>query len=177
MAAPIPPTTTPPPGPDPQQRTVTVTGLPPPPTPPAPPPAPRSRRLTRSRDDRVIAGVAGGIARYLGVDPVLIRLVWVVLMLVAGSGVLAYLIAWVVIPEDPAEVPDPGGGSPDRAADLEPTPRTISGGGALVGVLLVVVGSLLLADRLVPAIPWHYLGPTLLVVLGVLVLVRPGRAP
>ena len=58
-------------------------------------------RLYRSRDDRVIAGVAGGIARHLGVDPVLVRLATVALALAAGSGILAYLIAWVIIPEAP----------------------------------------------------------------------------
>ena len=52
--------------------------------------------------DRQVAGVCGRIARYVGVDPVLIRVAWVVLTIVPGAillGVLAYLVAWLIIPE------------------------------------------------------------------------------
>ncbi len=56
------------------------------------------RRLTRSSDRR-IAGVAGGIAEYFGIDPVIVRLAFVVAIFLGGTGVLAYLIAWIVVPE------------------------------------------------------------------------------
>jgi phage shock protein PspC (stress-responsive transcriptional regulator) len=67
------------------------------------------RRLTRSRTDRTIAGVCAGMADYLGVDVVLMRLAWVVLSIVPGAvigGVIVYLIAWILIPEatEPASV-------------------------------------------------------------------------
>ncbi len=62
------------------------------------------KRLYRSRSERKIAGVCGGLAAYMGVDPVIPRLVWVVFALAAGVGILAYLICWVVIPQEP-EVP------------------------------------------------------------------------
>jgi phage shock protein C len=62
--------------------------------PPAPP-----KRLTRSVTDKKIAGVCGGLADYLDIDPTLIRLVWVMLALFVGWGVLGYLIAWIVLPE------------------------------------------------------------------------------
>nr|WP_294695574.1 PspC domain-containing protein [uncultured Friedmanniella sp.] len=59
------------------------------------------RRLTRSRDDRVIAGVCGGLARYLNVDASLVRISAVVLtVLVSGLPVLLYLVAVFVVPED-----------------------------------------------------------------------------
>lgn len=67
-----------------------------------------ARRLTRSRTGK-IAGVCEGIADYLGVDPTFIRLFWVVLSVVPGiliGGVIAYLLAWLVIPEGPAAAPD-----------------------------------------------------------------------
>src|SRR5262245_17262584 len=57
-------------------------------------------RLTRSKDDRVIGGVAGGVARRLGISPTLVRLAWVVSVFFGGFGVLAYVILWVVVPED-----------------------------------------------------------------------------
>ena len=63
-----------------------------------------SRRLTRSRSDRKIAGVCGGLAAYFGIDPVIPRLIWVFLALGAGIGILAYLICWLVIPKEQATV-------------------------------------------------------------------------
>lgn len=59
------------------------------------------KRLYRSGNDRIIAGVCGGIAEYFGVDPVLVRLIWVLFALAGGSGVLLYLIAWLIIPRNP----------------------------------------------------------------------------
>ncbi|VVB79643.1 PspC domain protein [uncultured archaeon] len=58
------------------------------------------KRLYRSKTDRVIAGVCGGIGEYLGIDPVIVRLVWVLLTLCAGAGILAYILAWVIIPKE-----------------------------------------------------------------------------
>lgn len=59
------------------------------------------RRLYRSRKEKVIAGVCGGIAEYFRIDPVIPRLVWVFLALGYGLGILAYLVCWVVIPQAP----------------------------------------------------------------------------
>ena len=57
-------------------------------------------RLYRGRDKK-IAGVCSGIAEYFGWDPTVVRLAWVIFMMVGGSGVLAYIIAMVVMPERP----------------------------------------------------------------------------
>jgi phage shock protein C len=59
------------------------------------------RRLYRSRNDRTLAGVCAGIAEYFGWDPTLVRLAWVLLTLLGGSGILLYLIMWLVVPETP----------------------------------------------------------------------------
>lgn len=60
------------------------------------------KKLHRSRKDRMIAGVCGGIAEYFDVDPVIIRLIAVVLLLPGGlPGLLPYLILWIVVPEAP----------------------------------------------------------------------------
>ena len=59
-----------------------------------------SKRLYRSRSDRKIAGVCGGLAGYFGIDPVIPRLVWIVFVLAAGMGVLAYIICWLVVPQE-----------------------------------------------------------------------------
>jgi len=61
---------------------------------------PEIKRLYRSRTERMIGGVCGGIAEYFNVDPTLVRLAWV-LLLFAGMGGPAYVIAWIIIPEHP----------------------------------------------------------------------------
>jgi phage shock protein C len=68
-------------------------------------------RLTRSKDDRVIGGVAGGVARRLGISPTLLRVAWAVSVFFGGFGALAYLVLWVVLPEDTAH------SSPTRIAE------------------------------------------------------------
>ena len=58
-----------------------------------------NKRLYRSNESKVIAGVCGGIAEYFDIDPTLIRLGWVLFSLLGGSGLLAYIIAAIIIPE------------------------------------------------------------------------------
>ena len=57
------------------------------------------KRLTRDVNNKKIAGVCAGIANYFDLDPTLVRVIWILLVCVAGTGVLAYLIAWAVMPE------------------------------------------------------------------------------
>lgn len=68
--------------------------------PPEPPEAPSSRRLTRSSSDRVIAGVAGGLGRYFSIDPVVVRIAFIVGAFFGGAGVIAYGAAWLLVPSD-----------------------------------------------------------------------------
>ena len=58
------------------------------------------KKLYRSDENKMLAGVCGGIAEYFGVDPTLIRLAWVVFSLLGGSGLLAYILAAIIIPRD-----------------------------------------------------------------------------
>ena len=57
------------------------------------------KRLYRSKKDKIIGGVCGGIAEYFNIDPTIIRILAVIIALAYGSGILAYLIAWIIIPE------------------------------------------------------------------------------
>jgi phage shock protein C len=59
------------------------------------------KRLYRSRSNRKLAGVCAGIAEYFGWDPTVVRVAWIVLTLLGGSGILIYLIMWLVMPEAP----------------------------------------------------------------------------
>lgn len=60
------------------------------------------KRLHRSNENKVVAGVCGGIAEYFDMDPTLIRLAWILFCALGGSGVLAYIIAAIIIPEKTA---------------------------------------------------------------------------
>ncbi len=59
----------------------------------------QNKKLAKSRNDRKLCGVCGGFAEYLNLDPTVVRLIWVLLAIAAGSGVLAYIIAALIMPE------------------------------------------------------------------------------
>ncbi len=63
------------------------------------------KRLFRSRKDKMIAGVCGGLGQYFDVDPVIVRLVFVILAFVQGIGVLAYILLWIIVPMEGREKP------------------------------------------------------------------------
>jgi phage shock protein C len=76
--------------------------------------APRpAAKLRRSRHDKKIAGVCGGVAEYLAVDSTLIRLIWLMLAFFGGWGILGYIVAWIIMPQEPecatAKDPAPSG--------------------------------------------------------------------
>ena len=60
-------------------------------------------QLTRSETDRVIAGVAGGIAERFGLDPTLVRIAWVVSIFFGGFGILLYVVLWIALPAGPTQ--------------------------------------------------------------------------
>ncbi len=61
----------------------------------------KEKRLTRSVDDRILAGVAAGLAEYFSIDPALIRILFVIIALFGGgiTGLLIYLVLWIIMPE------------------------------------------------------------------------------
>jgi phage shock protein C len=59
------------------------------------------KRLHRSREERMLAGVCGGLGNYFAVDPTLVRVLFVLFGLVVGGGIVAYLILWILIPLEP----------------------------------------------------------------------------
>ena len=83
----------------------------------------RSRRLARSHKDRLLGGVAGGLGEYLGVDPTLVRLLFVLAVVVTGGAVLlAYPVLWVVVPPASRLTGAAQDELPQRAADIPPIP-------------------------------------------------------
>ena len=69
----------------------------------------QTHKLYRSRDDRMIGGVCGGLGDFFGMDPTLIRLLFVLLTLFGGSGILVYIFMWLIVPEESQQAsPAPG---------------------------------------------------------------------
>jgi phage shock protein C len=137
---------------------------PPPETKAAPPPQ-AERRLVRSTDDRVIAGLCGGLGRYLGVDPVILRIAAVLLVFAGGAGIVLYVIGWVAIPEEG-----------ETASGTEPPLAERTGGAVALGLIFVGLGAIFLADELWPNfLSWRYVWPIALIVVGVVVLLRSRR--
>jgi phage shock protein C len=114
--------------------------------------------VRRSRSERVIAGVCGGVGRYLGVDPVLLRIAFIILALANGLGVIAYVVCWVAIPED----------GPDQPSVPAPQGRRETGR-LVLGGSLVVLGLVLLLDRLAPDLD-ELFWPVAVVAVGVAVM-------
>lgn len=160
---------TPPPEPEPGPTTEAETE-PEPTVAAAPPPAARPRRLERSRDDRVIAGVCGGLGEYLGVDAVLIRIAALVLVFAGGAGLLLYGIGWIAMPE--AEEGEEG---EEGATDGTSPAVTIGGtsGAVVLGLVFVVLGAFFLVDEIwSDFLAWKYVWPIALIAVGAAVLVR-----
>jgi phage shock protein C len=72
------------------------------------------KRLFRSRTDRWLAGICGGLGKYFNVDPTLIRVLFVLFALAVGGGILAYLILWIIIPLEPDTVTESAGAPPEE---------------------------------------------------------------
>ena len=134
---------------------------PPPPLPPAPPPPPpiepppaaaapgpapgMVRRLTRRTDNKLLAGVASGIAAYLGIEPWIVRIGFVILVPFGGFGALAYLIAWLLVPVE--------GSQQSLAGDVLRRPP--SGLRGYIGVALILLAVAILASAFSePGVIW-----------------------
>lgn len=96
------------------------------------------KRLYRSASNKILGGVCGGIGEYFNIDPVIIRLIWILFTLMYGFGLLLYIIAWIIIP------PSPSPGEPSAPASPAAQPPEPATDGRAQKVL-ILLGSLLLA--------------------------------
>jgi phage shock protein C len=146
-----------------------------------------NRRLYRCRENRVLAGVAGGLAEYFGLDPTLVRILWFVSILFGGIGLVIYIGMAIIVPIEPVTA--------DGASAADHTALTASGepgiegqvhrheshgdgrGSMVVGLVLILFGGLALIDALLPA--WvdagRYLIPAFFVGVGALLVANAIR--
>ena len=152
------------------------------------------KRLYRSRKDRVISGICGGIGEYLNVDPVLVRVVAVLLIFTGGVGIVAYIAGILIIPEQPeTEIQSGKDDEGDRDNREETSPseaqngsrRTPSHSGSLLfGLILVIIGAFFLL-RNIPFLNHYYwwiryhlsafFWPGILIGFGVFLIIRNSR--
>jgi len=122
--------------------------------------------LVRRRDERIVAGVCAGVARWLGVDPIVVRLAVCILALANGAGLLVYLVAWAILPEESAAgEPAVTGASPSTKRSSE----------LALAVGCITLGALLLVRWVTPFFPDHIVWPAVVAATGIgLVLARAG---
>src|SRR5262249_45108168 len=139
-----------------------------------------NRRLYRCRENRVIAGVAAGVAEFFGLDPTLVRVLWFVSALFGGIGLILYIGLWIIVPLEPIGAAGghaPAPGAPEAASDGHR--HTAGGGGRWVtffGIALILLGSLALAGALLPEIAiGRYFGPLFVIGMGAVLVVGAMR--
>lgn len=119
-----------------------------------------SSPLFRSVTNRKVAGVAGGLGEYFGVDPILFRIAFVLLAIGGGSGILIYLVMWLIVPERTD-------GSPVTQSGQRPF-----SGAAVLGVVFIIVGTIALLNTVAPHLGQYFWPVTF--VVGGLALVMGG---
>jgi len=138
-------------------------------------------KLYRSVSDRMIGGVCGGLGVFLNIDPIFIRLLFVLLLFGADFGIFLYLLLWVLIPEEGKSFEFEGEsfgtkissmGADIQGAVTQPHPQS----GLILGIGLIVVGGLMFIDRLgfywLDWFDFNLLWPVLLIIGGIILLFR-----
>lgn len=148
-----------------------------------------NKRLTRSVKDKVIGGVAGGLAEYFEIDPVLVRVLFVVSLFFHGAGFIAYLILWIIVPQASYVFETAGNVNSSTSSDASSSNvKTESENAAAAyfkeldekksrrhrsaGIVLIVIGCLFLADNFLPHFHFSDFWPLILIAIGASLLIN-----
>lgn len=142
----------------------------------------QQKGLYRSNHEKMIGGVAGGLAEYANIDVTLIRIVFLLLVLVGGGGAILYIILWIVLPPDPQmyfENPKPsnmeenksnGNTQEPKNQPAQPQFKKKDDGSLIAGLILISLGVIFLVIRYVPRVDFGDLWPVILIVIGIVLL-------
>ncbi len=140
--------------------------------------------LHRSTTNRVIAGVGGGLGEYLNLDPTIIRIIFIMLTIFGGSGILIYLVLWLIMPSDQSTELDSQGNIKINASEISGKARNFANDLRLgqnkeesrfwIGLIVVIFGFMALFHNfgLFEIFSIGKLWPILLVVFGIMILTR-----
>ncbi len=135
------------------------------------------KKLYKSQTDKMLAGVCGGIAEYLNVDSTVIRLLWLLVILLGGSGIILYILAWAIIPSNQkesvqtVEKVETIETSDDFNNEAKTEPRNESSKN--MGIILLIVGLIILFTQIAPIyIPWTKIWPVLIIALGLYLIIN-----
>ncbi len=135
------------------------------------------KRLYRSRQDKIIGGVCSGIAKYFDIDPTLVRLGFILLFFAEGVGLLTYIIAWIIIPDEPGSYEYQSEEGNDDYIDIEndninENNEKKNNSQRLLGIILLILGSFFLIDIWIPSYYWKRFWPIGLIILGLVILIQ-----
>ena len=124
------------------------------------------KKLYRSHTDSKVAGVCGGLGEYFNVDPTIIRIIAVLLIFADGIGLIAYIIAWIVMPKRPLGLEE----------ETPPPPKESNLGKFLPGLILVAVGVVFLFKNIYWWFDfWEFFWPAVLIALGLALILSGSR--
>ncbi|MGA2296498.1 MAG: PspC domain-containing protein [FCB group bacterium] len=134
------------------------------------------KKLYRSQRSKVFGGVAGGLAEYFDIDPVIVRIVFVIATLGWGVSFLIYIIMWIIIPVkvEIEEMNSPQTSSFENYYSNLQAEKTRKKNNlrVIVAVILIFLGSLWFLENMFPFIRFHFFFPLLLIALGVLIILK-----
>ncbi len=135
-----------------------------------------TKKLYRSRTDSMIAGVCGGLAEYFDIDASLVRVGAVLFTLAWGSGILAYVILWLIVAQKPLEssVMESEGGQKEAVKADESNELERDKGVLFVGIILTVLGFLLLMNNYLSFawLSFRRLWPLLIIFVGLMIIMK-----
>ena len=123
------------------------------------------KKLFRSNRNKVIAGVCGGIAEYFGVDPTIVRIIWLICILPGGIGLIAYIICWVAMPANANRYTSPFDEQQQTAGDSEKNKRVL-------GIALIIIGAAFLLDRIFLWFDLNIIIPLGIIVVALIILIN-----
>jgi len=134
--------------------------------------SPEPKRLYRSRTNKVIAGVCGGVAEYLDIDPTLVRIVWVLFTVFGGFGLLLYIAALIIVPQNPSTTPYEGSTTTSSFPNDQRVLQVIGIGMLALGVFFLFVNLDFFSFRDMTRFMWNYAFPMILIGAGIFMLMR-----